>query len=115
MEPENCAVLFFNERFRLHKKLNKAELDRFFKTLAQRFKVAFNTPFSRRVLENILCKAYRILNYKVGQRRPKWCDTLVPGQLLFEFKNELLTITYPDGSVAHYELDYIIHQYPFGD
>jgi hypothetical protein len=115
MDPENRVVLFFNERFRLHKKLNTAELDRFFKTLAQRFKVAFNKSFSKRVLENILCKAYRILNYKVGQRQPKWCDTLVPGQLLFEFENELLTITYPDGSVADYELDCIIQRYPFGD
>ena len=115
MEPENRAVLFFNERFRLHKKLNTAELDRFFKTLAQRFKVAFNKPFSRRLLENILCKAYRILNYKVGQRRPKWCDILVPGQLLFEFENELLKITYPDGSIADYELNCLIHRYPFGE
>lgn len=58
VEPSSRVIKFFNTRYDLKRKLKGLELDRFFKTWSARFEHLFGYPFSKRYLENVLCKAY---------------------------------------------------------
>lgn len=111
-------VQFFNEEFELRRKLNAAELRRFLKTLAQRFEVVFGRAFTKRVLENVLCKVYRILNNKKANKKitqEKWCDTLQPGQLLFDFTFQSIVRLGLDGGLESIEGDAVMTRFPYGD
>jgi hypothetical protein len=66
----------------IKKKLNKLELDRFFKTIARQLEVVFGGKFTQRVTENILCKAHRVLSNKAEE---KWCDIVSASQFLCKF------------------------------
>ena len=68
-----------NEKFELRRKLNRAELDRFLATPSRRLEVVFRDLFTERIIENVLCKSFRVLN---GTKTVPWCDTLLPDQPL---------------------------------
>lgn len=116
-DPTSRVVQYFNDEFELKKKLNATELRRFMKTLAQRFQVAFERTFTKRVLENILCKVYRVLNNPKTNKsvKEKWCDTLQQGQVLFNFRPNSIQITFSDGSSEIIEGDAAITRFPYGD
>jgi hypothetical protein len=62
VEPSSRVVKFFNEKCKLRRKLNRTELDRFLLTLSRRLEVVFRTQFTERIVENVLCKAFRALS-----------------------------------------------------
>jgi hypothetical protein len=53
----------------------------------------FGGYFSRRKLENILCKVYRRKNNNKSDER--FCNLIFPGQMLFSCDGDNLVITYP--------------------
>jgi hypothetical protein len=85
------AVKFFNEKYKLRRKLNRPELDRFLSTLSCRLEVAFVTRFTERIIENVLCKAFRSLSTQ-DAKKAQWCDTLLPGQLLYQFDGDSILV-----------------------
>jgi hypothetical protein len=96
----------------MKKKLNKTELDRFLKTIAQRLEVVFGWRFTLRICENLLCKAFRVLSNKA---EAKWCDTICPLQFLFVFKSGSIEIIHPTSEREVLEGDAVINRFPFGN
>ena len=111
VDPKSKVVEFFNKKFDLKRKLNRTELDRFLSTLSRRLEVVFDGKFTERIIENILCKAFRCL----GGRITNWCDTLLPGQQLFQFKSHYVLVISPNGEIEEAEGDAIINRFPYGD
>jgi hypothetical protein len=107
VDPGNHVVKFFNDKFKLQKKLKRKELDCFLTTVCQQFEVAFDTMFTDRIIENILCKTYRVLN-----NCDKWCDTLQPGQLLFNFQSNCVLVISPNGENKEVDGDAIVNPFP---
>jgi hypothetical protein len=91
IEPSSRVIQFFNTEYEMKKKLNKLELDRFFKTIARRLEVVFGGKFTQRVTENILCKAHRVLSNK-GEA--KWCDIISASQFLYKFAPGSVAVTH---------------------
>jgi hypothetical protein len=75
VEPNSRVVKFFNEKYKLRRKLNRIELDRFLATITRRLEVGFDTEFTERIIENLLCKAFRELSNKDQKKALAWCDT----------------------------------------
>ena len=116
VDPTSRVVKFFNEEYRLRKKLNRTELDRFLATLLKRLEVVFGTTFTDRIVENILCKAFRCLSDKESQKMiESWCDTLLPGQQLFQFEQNFILVMSPNGETEEVEGDSILNRFPFND
>ena len=115
MDPGSRVVKFFNEKYKLRRKLNRTELDRFLSTLSRRLEVVYNTRFTERIVENVLCKAYRALSNQETKRVVSWCDTLLPGQLLYKFEGKSISVISPSGKKEEIEGDAIMNRFPYGD
>jgi hypothetical protein len=96
VEPSSRVVKFLNEKYKLRRKLNRPELDRFLSTLSCRLEVAFNTRFTERIVENVVCKAFRSLSTQ-DAKKAQWCDTLLPGQLLYQFDGDSILVHFSKG------------------
>ena len=44
-----------------------------------------------------------------------WCDTLPPGQLIFQFKDDLIIVLSPNGDTKEVDGQAIMNRFPFGD
>jgi hypothetical protein len=85
-------------------------------TLAKRLEVVFETNFTDRIVENVLCKALRALSNKQSKKKKEtWCDTLFPGQPLFQFEPNVVLVLSPDGETEEVDGDLILNRFPFGD
>jgi hypothetical protein len=116
VDPTSRVVKFFNDEFRLRRKLNRTELDRFMATLLKRLEVVFDTTFTDRIVENILCKAFRVLSKNNGNKKVlAWCDTLLPGQQIFDFKSNFVLVLSQGGEMEEVEGDAIVNRFPYGD
>jgi hypothetical protein len=89
-------------------------LDRFLSTLSCRLEVAFNTRFTERIVENFLCKAFRSLSTQ-DAKKAQWCDTLLPGQLLYQFDGNVILVLSPSGETEELEGNAIMNRFPHGD
>jgi hypothetical protein len=49
VEPSSLVVKFFNEKYKLRRKLNRTELDRFLLSLPRQLEVVFKTRFTERI------------------------------------------------------------------
>lgn len=130
--PDARSIKFFNNEFPMQKKIKGQEIDRFCRTVSSRFQTKYNVPFSLRLLENFFCKAYReftkLLDKSgcvkkavdmIGQEsggvgNQRFCDLLVPGQLLFTSTRLGLRVIYPDGSSQTLESMCVFERMPFG-
>jgi hypothetical protein len=116
VDPASRVVKFFNDEYQLRKRLNRAELDRFLATLLKRLGVVFDNTFTHRIVENILCKAFRALSKKDSKRKTeRWCDTMPPGQLIFQFEDDFITVLSPNGDTEELDGQSIMNRFPFGD
>jgi hypothetical protein len=116
VDPTSRVVKFFNDEYQLRKKLNRTELDRFMATLLKRLEVVFGTTFTDRIVENVLCKAFRVLSNKGSKKKTEtWCDTLLPGQQLFHFESDFISVLSPNGETEEVDGDAILNRFPFGD
>jgi hypothetical protein len=98
IDPMLCVVKFFNDKYQLQRKLNRTELDRFMATLLKQLEVVFNTTFTERIVENVLCKAFRMLkNNNSNKKVEMQCDTLLPGQQHYKFKSNFILVLSPSG------------------
>lgn len=111
VEPSSQVIKFVNTRYDLKRKLKGLELDRFFKTWSARFEHLFGYPFSKRYLENVLCKAYRVLANEIGN----WYDTIQLGQLVFLFRGDTVVITNADGDMETIPGKAVINRFPYAD
>jgi hypothetical protein len=114
VEPSSRVVKFFNEKYKLRRKLNRPELDRFLSTLSCRLEVAFNTRFTERIVENVLCKRFRSLSTQ-DAKKAQWYDTLLPGQLLYQFDGDYILVLSPSGETEELEGNAIMNRFPYGD
>jgi hypothetical protein len=116
VDPNLCIVKFFNKEYQLRRKLNRTELDRFLATLLKRLEVVFDMSFTDRVVKNILCESFRELSQNKGSKQIQmWCDTLQPGQQLFEFKTNYMLVLSPGGKTEEVEGEAIVNRFPYGD
>ena len=115
------------------KKIKGPEIERFVRTVSTRFESKYNTPFSVRLVENIFCKAYRELarlrtisgsieravdmigNANNVDANQRFCDLLVPGQLVFRSTKLGLIVIYPDGTPLMLDSGSIFERMPFGN
>jgi hypothetical protein len=81
--------------------------------VCRQFEVAFDTMFTDRVIENVLCKMYRVLNN--CDKNSKWCNTSQPGQLLFNFQSNCVLVISPNGENKEVDGDAIVNCFPYGD
>jgi hypothetical protein len=89
-------------------------LDRFRSTLSCRLEVAFDTGFTERIVEKVLCKAFRSLSTQ-DAKKAQWCDTLLPGQLLYQFDGDSILVLSPSGETEEVEGNAIMNRFPYGD
>jgi hypothetical protein len=73
----------------------------------------YQIPFSRRHIENILCKVYR--NKTNGASDRRFCDIAFPGQMLFTCEGGGLRIMFPEDSILEdtFVDQYLIAKWPF--
>jgi hypothetical protein len=90
-------------------------LDRFLATLSRQLEVVFDTPFTEQILENVLCKAFRVLSKREAKKPLIWCDTLLPQQRLYGFKSDYIFVISPNGNTEEVEGVAIANWFPFGD
>jgi hypothetical protein len=81
-------------------------------TMCRRFQVAFNAMLTDRIIENVLCKTCRVLN-NCDKKKLKWCHTLQPGQLLFNFQSNCILVISPNGENEEVDGDAIVHCLPY--
>jgi hypothetical protein len=114
LDPASRPIKFFSDvdRYKVGKKLVGPELDRFIAALLCRFEFAFKSPFTERIMENILCKARRVLSNDMGDER--WCDTLLTDQRLYQFKKNSVLVLSPCGGVEEVEGNAVINRWPYG-
>ncbi len=115
VETSSRVVKFFNEKYKLRRKLNRTELDRFLSTVSRRLEVVFKTQFTERIVENVLCKTFRALSKQDAKKGPSWCDTLLPGQLLYKFESNYISVISPSGETERMEEKAIVTRLPYGD
>jgi hypothetical protein len=116
VDPTSGVVKFFNDKYQLHKKLTRTELDRFMATLLKRLEVVFGTTFTDRIVKNVLCKSFRALSHKDSRKKKEsWCDTLLPEQQSFRFETNFILVMSPDGETEAVNGDSILNRFPFGD
>jgi hypothetical protein len=106
---------FFNEKYKLRRKLNRMELDCFLLTVSRQLEVVFKTHFTERIVENVLCKAFRALSKQDAKKGPSWCDALLPGQLLYRFESNSISLISPSGEIEQMEEKAIVTRFPDGD
>jgi hypothetical protein len=109
VDPGCRAVKFFNEKFLQLRKLNKTELDRFLATLSCRLEVVFGDVFTERIIENVLCKSFRVLN---GAKTAGWCDTLLPRQQMYKFKTHGVLVISQTGETEEIEGAALVNRFP---
>jgi hypothetical protein len=113
MDPGCLAVKFFNEKFLQLRKLNKTELDRFLATLSScRLEVVFGDILTERIIENVLCKSFRVLS---GAKTAGWCDTFLPGQQMCKFKTHGVLVVSETGETEEREGAALVNRFPCGD
>lgn len=112
MNENNIVLKYFQKTYQL-KPLKGKELESFTSSLQQCLLSAFDTNFNERELENILCKAYRVLNKTSNESN--WCDTITPFSLLYKFSdNGTFDVLYPDGSSTNVVGTSITTSFPYG-
>ena len=126
------AIRFFNEKFPIQRQIKGAETDRFVRTVSTRFELKYRTPFSFRLLEIFFCKAYReltrllevsgnitraveMIGKSTTQTNQRFCDLLVPSQIIFKSSGLGLLVIFPDGSSTTLEAGSIFERMPFGN
>jgi hypothetical protein len=114
-EPSSRVVKFFNEKYKLRRKLNRTELDRFLLTLSRQLEVVLKTRFTERIVKNVLCKAFRALSKQDAKKGPSWCDTLLPGQLLYKFESNSISVISPSSEREQLERSAIVNRFPYDD
>ena len=58
----------------------------------------YQIPFSRRKVENVLCKVYRTRSGSTSDK--KFCDLIFPGQMLFTCEGNRLRVSFPSNDAA---------------
>ena len=74
-------MAYFIKTYATGQTMRGSDCDRLVSTLVHRFSELRGEKVTMSVVENIMCKSYRVLN-KSGSDT-KWADTLYPGQTLF--------------------------------
>jgi hypothetical protein len=115
VDPSSCVVKFFNEEFKLRIKLSQSDLDRFLATLSNRLEVVCEAQFTERILENVQCKAFHLLNKPKTKKPLTWYDTLSPQQRLYGFNSDSIFVISPNGDKEEVEGVAIVNRFPFGD
>jgi hypothetical protein len=115
VEPNSRVVKFFNEKYKLRRKLNQLELDPFLATITRPLEVGFDTEFTERIIENLLCKAFRELSNKDQKEALSWCDTLCSTQQIYQFDSNFIVVVYPNGETEQFEGNAIVNRIPYGD
>jgi hypothetical protein len=115
VEPNSRVVKFFNDKYNLRRKLNRIELDRFLATITHRLEFGFDTEFTERIIENLLCKAFRELSNKDQMKALSWCDTLCSTQQIYQFNSNFIVVVYPNGETEQFEGNAIVNRNPYGD
>ena len=117
-EETNCKatsryMTYFQSIYDLKDLSKKDNCHRLLKDLQIAFETQFEKEFPLRMIENILCKAFRD---DVGQTRT-FSDTLKPHQDLFEFRKGGLLRVYRGSDVPRKQLDcqVIIERFPMGN
>jgi hypothetical protein len=64
--------------------------------------------------KNVLCKAFRSLSTQ-DAKKAQWCDTLLPGQLLYQFDGDYILVLSPSGEKEELEEHAIMNRFPYGD
>jgi hypothetical protein len=90
-------------------------LDQITETLRHALSTRYQFPFSRRMVENILCKVYRIATESNSDNR--FCDLAFAGQMLFKTESKGLRVSFPLASGLQDTLvdDYLITKWAFGN
>jgi hypothetical protein len=115
VDTSSRVVKFFNEKYKPRRKLNRTELDRFLLTVSRRLEVVFKTQFTERIVEKVLCKAFCALSKQDAKKGPSWCDTLLPGQLLYKFESNSISVISPSGETKQMEEKEIVTRFPYCD
>jgi hypothetical protein len=115
VEPNSHVVKFFNEKYKLRRKLNRIELDRFLATITRRLEVGFDTEFTERIIENLLCKSFQKLSNNDQQKALSWCNTLCLTQQIYQFNSNSIVVVYPNGETGQFEGNAIVNRIPYGD
>ena len=73
----------------------------------------YQIPFSRRKVENILCKVYRTPSGSLSDK--KFCNLIFPGQMLFTSEGDRLRVSFPSNDAAEDSLVelYLVQQWAF--
>jgi hypothetical protein len=88
-------------------------LEQIMENLRSTLSSRYGVPFTRRKLENILCKVYR--NRTGSTSDQKYYDLAFLGQMLFECEGDALRISYLSGSEFHSTLvdDFLVSKWSF--
>jgi hypothetical protein len=113
VSPSSRYMQWFFEKFELPSSSDTVE------QITENLRHALSTRYgifvSRRKVENVLCKHYRMRTDSRSDAR--FCDLAFKGQMLFECEGEGLRITYP--STTNFEdcfvEDYLVTKWTFGN
>jgi hypothetical protein len=75
----------------------------------------FKTRFTERIVKNVLCKAFQALSKQDAKKGPSWCDTLLPGQLLYKFESNFISVISPSSETEQLERSAIVNRFPYDD
>lgn len=108
------AVEWFNNNFAMKKRLKGVELDRFVSSLSRSLQqVCPSFRVTLRIMENILCEAYRQFSAE-NKGRVEFHDTLFKDQLVFRRVGTNVEFLSMDGSRGDLG-PAILEHFPFGD
>jgi hypothetical protein len=79
VSPSSRYMQWFSSRFNLP--TSRDSMEQLAETVRHALTKRYQTPFSRRKVENVLCKVYRSRTGSLSDK--KFCDLVFPGQMIF--------------------------------
>ena len=114
IEDNAKSVQWFNNNYPMKKPLKGVELERFVSSLSRSLQqLCPNIKVTLRMMENILCEAYRHLSAE-NRGRVTFNDSLFPDQLVFCRRGTNVEFVTMDGSKGDLG-PAILERFPFGD
>ena len=105
---------WINKNISMEKPLKGAELDRFLASLARSLQAIFpNIKFSLRIMENLMCEAYRHFSAQL-RGRVTFNDTLQLDQWAFVYNGQSMMFVSSDGSQGDLGCA-ILERIPYGE
>ncbi len=107
----NRYMQWFLSRFKLPATADSME--QITETVRHALSTRYQIPFSRRKVENVLCKVYRTRSGSHSDK--KFCDLVFPGQMLFTCEGDRLRVSFPSNAAAEDTLVelYLVQQWAF--